>query len=245
MRNLYILNNAFIESFTHDHFQAYAFLKYAPAFGFYPKIFVAKSAILNADLLSHKSHFHFHFDKILWRINNWTNIEPHAQKYADEFLDAIKDIKSGDVILLPTTSADELFGLHIALTRRNFDAPVNVLIQGLDIDESLFIQILKELSKFRNVKLLCSGVVLEFILNFHKIKFYPINACQDLPYWLVGTIEKKYDFAYLGLPHTSKGFIKVLESVASLKNNFGMQPKFLIQSKGATISDDFKNEFTH
>jgi len=239
MRKIYIIDNGFIDSFTHSHYESLALIKNVKHFDLEPIVFCTTLNNLPPDLIYYRNNFIFHFNKILWRIDNWTNIGPFARQYEKEFIAAISDAKRDDVILVMNASADELLGICFALESNRIENIIHIRV-GVNAPieaTNIFLDMLSRLGAYKNVRLHVLNSTVRDMMKEKNIPHHPLGHIQILPYDLMGSVEKKYDFAYFGTAAKVKGFHSLVEA-AQILSSINIYPKFLIQHKGAEIHPD-------
>jgi len=104
MRKLYIYDNAFITKKTHSHHDALTIFESIAALKLNPILVITKDAEIPSELSKYSQKIVKYFNKILFRSDNWNNVDFFANEYADEL---INYISSDDLLYFPNVSSDE------------------------------------------------------------------------------------------------------------------------------------------
>jgi hypothetical protein len=242
MAKLFIFDNAFITKITHSHHEALSILEDSKFLGLDPILVVTKDIEISNEFNSYKKNIIKYFKKILYRNDNWKNVEYFGNEYANEFINFYHtNLSIDDLIYIPNVSSDELFGILLVLKKMHIRNKIRIRL-GIPVPEEnlpLYFSWLKQLTSYENVKLFtCNQFFCNHLLE-QQIKSTSIGHLSKLPYEKVGTLPKIYDFSYLGQIDDVKGINKFLECLVKLAK-IDIHPNILIHANNALIDDDLK-----
>jgi len=243
MSKLFIFDNAFISKTTHSHHEAISIFEDSKLLKVDPVLVTTKDIEITNAFNPYIKNIFKYFTKVLYRSDNWKNIEHYASQYANEFIHFYNtNLSTDDLIFIPNVSSDELFGILLVINK--FSIPNKIRIRlGIPVPEEHLTQyysLLKQLTSHENIRLFtCNQFFCNHLLE-RGIESTSIGHLSKLPYEMIGTLPKIYDFAYLGQISDVKGFSKFLECLVKLAK-IDIHPHVLIHSHNAIIDDGLKS----
>jgi len=186
------------------------------------------------------------FEKALYRIDPFKQIDDYAQMFCAELDAALPALDSTDVLLLPNANYDEICAVGMLIQKRRLTQRVIVrLLFYPHQHEADYFACLTSLRAYPNVQLVTSSLPYSrWLTNAGFANQFIGGPPHVLPFEKARQYPPLYEFAYLGQAAKVKGFEHIINALI-IGAQQGYTPKTLIHSKNYTFDANLLAALPH